>query len=147
MSSKRSCADVNSPYKRKCGTNSMVPLVNSLLWACNRSIKTLTALQMRYKTSLSATILTSVADPNHNDADSDPACHFDADEDPDPACHFDADPDSTFHCDAVPDLDPSFQIKAQNLRIQLITLMRMRMRIRIQHITLMGCGYGSGSRL
>ncbi len=28
----RSCADVNSPYKRKCWTNSGGPLVNSLLW-------------------------------------------------------------------------------------------------------------------
>jgi hypothetical protein len=28
----RSCADVNSPYKRKCWKNSVVPLVNSLLW-------------------------------------------------------------------------------------------------------------------
>ncbi len=55
-------------------------------------------------TSLSATILTSVANP---------ACHFDADADP--SCHFDADPDPTFHFDAVPDPDPSFQIKAQKL--------------------------------
>ncbi len=29
----RSSANVNSPYKRKCWTNSMGPLVNSLLWA------------------------------------------------------------------------------------------------------------------
>ncbi len=28
----RSCADVNSSYKRKCWTNSGGPLVNSLLW-------------------------------------------------------------------------------------------------------------------
>jgi hypothetical protein len=28
----RSCADVNSTYKRKCWTNSGGPLVNSLLW-------------------------------------------------------------------------------------------------------------------
>ncbi len=28
----RSCADGNSPYKRKCWTNSGGPLVNSLLW-------------------------------------------------------------------------------------------------------------------
>ena len=28
----RSCSDVNSPYKRKCWTNSGGPLVNSLLW-------------------------------------------------------------------------------------------------------------------
>jgi hypothetical protein len=27
-----SCADVNSPYKRKCWTNSGGPLINSLLW-------------------------------------------------------------------------------------------------------------------
>jgi hypothetical protein len=57
----------------------------------------LTALQTRYKTNLSETILPSVADP-------------------DPACHFDADPDPTFHFDAVTDLDPSFQIKPQNLK-------------------------------
>jgi hypothetical protein len=44
----------------------------------------------------------SVADPHH--ADPDPACHFA--EDPDPACRFDADLDP----------DPSFQIKAQNLK-------------------------------
>jgi hypothetical protein len=52
------------------------------------------------------------------DADQDPACHFDAD--PDPVCHFDANPDldPTFYLDAGPDLDPdpSFQIKAQNLK-------------------------------
>ncbi len=30
----RSCGDVNSPYKRKCWTNSGGPLVNSLLWNC-----------------------------------------------------------------------------------------------------------------
>ncbi len=29
----RPCADVNSPYKRKCWTNSVGPLVYSLLWA------------------------------------------------------------------------------------------------------------------
>ncbi len=28
----RHCADVNSPYKRKCWTNSGGPLTNSLLW-------------------------------------------------------------------------------------------------------------------
>ncbi len=28
----RPCADVNSPYKRKCWTNSGGPLVNSVLW-------------------------------------------------------------------------------------------------------------------
>jgi hypothetical protein len=28
----RHCADVNSPYKRKCWTNSRDPLTNSLLW-------------------------------------------------------------------------------------------------------------------
>ncbi len=28
----RSCADVNSPYKRKCWTNFVVSLVNSLIW-------------------------------------------------------------------------------------------------------------------
>ncbi len=47
------------------------------------------------------------------DADADPACQFEADADP--ACHFDADPDPTFHIDADPDLNPSFQIKTQNL--------------------------------
>jgi hypothetical protein len=49
--------------------------------------------------------------PHHldEDADPDPACHFDVD--PDLACHFDLDPDPTFHFD--PDPDPSFQIKAQ----------------------------------
>ncbi len=40
-------------------------------------------------------------------ADPDPACHFDAVQDPEPTFHFDA--------NANPDLDPSFQIKAQNL--------------------------------
>jgi hypothetical protein len=30
----RHCADVNSPYKRKCWTNSGGPLTNSLLWEC-----------------------------------------------------------------------------------------------------------------
>jgi hypothetical protein len=82
--------------------------------------------------------LTSVAEPHQDDADPDPACHFDAYPDPNPACHFDADPDpachfdedpdpacdfhadvdleSTFHFDAVRDLDPSFHRKAQNLR-------------------------------
>jgi hypothetical protein len=44
-------------------------------------------------------------DPHHFDADPDPACHFDSDLDP--TFHFDADPD--------PDMEPSFQIKAQNL--------------------------------
>jgi hypothetical protein len=41
--------------------------------------------------------------------------HIDADPDPNPACHFDAYsyPDHTFHLDAV--LDPSLQIKAQDL--------------------------------
>ncbi len=35
----RSCADVNSPYKGKCWTNSGNPLVNSLLWGeeCRRA--------------------------------------------------------------------------------------------------------------
>jgi|LakMenEpi03Aug12_release.lakeMendotaPanAssembly.Ray.scaffolds.fasta_scaffold5264843_1 hypothetical protein len=60
----------------------------------------LTVLQMVHMTSFSATILTSVSNPHH----------IDADPDPDPPCHFDADPDLTFHSDAVP--DPSFQIKA-----------------------------------
>ncbi len=46
----------------------------------------------------------SVADLHRGDADSDPACHFDADPDPDPIFNFDADP------------DPSFQIKAQILK-------------------------------
>jgi hypothetical protein len=63
--------------------------------------------------------LGSVADPHHIDANPDPACYFDAD--PDPTCHFDADPTFTLirirmldsDTDAV--LDPSFQIKAQNL--------------------------------
>jgi hypothetical protein len=48
-------------------------------------------------------IKASVTDPPHLDAD------------PDPACHFDADPDPTFDFDPDSDLDPSFQIKAQNL--------------------------------
>ncbi len=55
---------------------------------------------------------TSVADPHHLDADSDPACHFDADADP--TFHFHADPDPTFYFNADADQDPSFQIKAQN---------------------------------
>ncbi len=38
-------------------------------------------------------VTTSVADPQHVDADPDSACHFDAD--PDPTFHFDADPDPT----------------------------------------------------
>jgi hypothetical protein len=62
--------------------------------------------------------INSVADPHHCEAHPDQACHFHADVDPDSACHFyaDADPDpGTFHFDAVPNLDPSFQIKAQNL--------------------------------
>jgi hypothetical protein len=73
-------------------------------------------------------IISSVADPNF----------LDADPDPDPACHFNADP--------FP--NPSFLIKAQylekvlkfpyilachlqidDIRIQLITFMRMRIRI------------------
>ncbi len=47
----------------------------------------------------------SVADPQHFDANLDPACYFDADPDSDPIFHFHADPDP----------DPSFQIQAQNL--------------------------------
>jgi hypothetical protein len=46
---------------------------------------------------------TSVADPHP-----DPDCHLDADADPDTVCHFDAVPD--------PIPDPSFQLKAQNLK-------------------------------
>ncbi len=45
----------------------------------------------------------------------DPACHFDADADPDPSCHFNAYPDPTFQFNVDPDLNPSFQIKTQNL--------------------------------
>ncbi len=80
-------------------------------------------------------------------ADQDPACHFEADEDPDPypACHFDPDPDSTIHADAIPDTDPSFKIKARNLKkcsnrliLHIIWLVICKlMRIRIQLITLM----------
>jgi hypothetical protein len=33
----------------------------------------------------SEAVLTSVVDPHHLDADSDPSCHFDADADPDPS--------------------------------------------------------------
>ncbi len=55
--------------------------------------------------------LRSVADPHHLAAAPDP--------DPDPACHFDEDPD----------LDPSLQIKAQNLEKVLITLIRKWIRI------------------
>jgi hypothetical protein len=47
----------------------------------------------------------SVVDPHHFDADSDPACYFDADPDSDPTFHFHADPDS------------SLQIKVQNLKV------------------------------
>jgi hypothetical protein len=36
--------------------------------------------------------------------------------DPDPDCHFDPDPDPACHFDANPDLNPSFQIKDQNLK-------------------------------
>jgi hypothetical protein len=74
-------------------------------------------------------LLTSVPDPHHFDADpdADPACYFDADPDADPAHHFDkdpdanptfhfgADPDPTFHFDADP--DPTFQIKAHHLKM------------------------------
>jgi hypothetical protein len=52
-------------------------------------------------------LTSSVVDPHHDDADPDPACHFDTDAYPDP--------DPTFYFDAVPDPDPSFQIKVQNL--------------------------------
>jgi hypothetical protein len=48
---------------------------------------------------------TGSSEPQHFDADLDPACHFDAD----------PDPNSTFNFVADPDLDPSFQIKGQNL--------------------------------
>jgi hypothetical protein len=62
---------------------------------------------------------TSVADPNHVDADPDPAYHFDADVEPNPAFNFgvDPEPDHIFHftADADPDPDPRFQIKTQNL--------------------------------
>jgi hypothetical protein len=44
---------------------------------------------------------TSVADPDH----------FDADANPDPACCFDANPDPSFRFDVVPDPYPSFQKK------------------------------------
>ncbi len=44
-------------------------------------------------------------DPHYLDADPDPARHFDADPNLDPTCHFD-----------TRDLDPSFQLKAQNLK-------------------------------
>ncbi len=48
-------------------------------------------------------VVSSVEDPHHVDADPDTACDLDGDADPDPdpasACHFDADPDSdpAFH--------------------------------------------------
>ncbi len=57
-----------------------------------------------------------VADPHHfdtdPDADSDPACHFQAD--PDPDFHFDADsdPDPSFHCGTDPNPDPTFHFDA-----------------------------------
>ncbi len=50
-----------------------------------------------------ASLLNSVADPNHVDAD------------PDIACHLVADQHSTFYFYSDPDLDPSLQIEAQNL--------------------------------
>ncbi len=34
----RSCADVNSPYKKKCWTNLRGPFINSLLWSLNRRL-------------------------------------------------------------------------------------------------------------
>jgi hypothetical protein len=60
------------------------------------------------KTDYVLYLRSSVSDPHHFDADSDPdpACHFDADPDTDPASHLDADPDPnpTFHIDGDPDL-------------------------------------------
>ncbi len=74
------------------------------------------ALKVTKKTKIS----TSVADPDpsfHFDAEPDPSYYFDADLDP--AWHFDADPEHTFHFDADPnpDPDPSFQVKAQTLKV------------------------------
>jgi hypothetical protein len=43
--------------------------------------------------SLDISILISVADPDHFDADPDPAFHFDTD--PDPTFHLDTDPEPT----------------------------------------------------
>jgi hypothetical protein len=56
--------------------------------------------------------LSSIADPNHIDADSDPdpACHLDADPDPYPTFHIDGDPDLGYTFDADP--DPTFQFDA-----------------------------------
>ncbi len=57
--------------------------------------------RIRIRKAQKLTDPTSVADPNHTDADPDPAFHFDAD--PDPTFPFDADPDPTFQFDADPD--------------------------------------------
>jgi hypothetical protein len=65
-------------------------------------------------------LLTSVPDPHHFDADpdADPACHFYVDPYANPNFQVDADPDPTFYFDS--DLDPIFQIKDQNLGKALI---------------------------
>jgi hypothetical protein len=110
---------------------------------------------------LTVSVVASVADPHHVDADLylDPACPFDAD--PYPACHFWCgsysclslwcDPDPIFHFGAYPYPDPSFQIKSQNLtkiqkclnRLILHTFWLVICKfMRIQLITLSGSGSG-----
>jgi hypothetical protein len=88
-----------------------VPALNTGKYIIYRYLNT-TVPGLRY---VHCSVLDSVAEPHHFDADPDPVLltfHFNAD--PDPACPF-HDPDSIFHFDADQDPHPSFQIKAQNI--------------------------------
>jgi hypothetical protein len=60
-------------------------------------------------------IVTSVVDPHHIDANPDSTYHPDAD--PNSDFLFDADPGPTFHPNADPDPDPSFKKRRKHLKV------------------------------
>ncbi len=57
----------------------------------------------------------SVADPHH----------FDADPEPEPAFHYGADPDPTFHSDTDPDPDPTYNLTRIWIRILPLTFFQI----------------------